>query len=270
MAEARRKRGRPHGWLIAVVAVYVVTVIALPLGALFAGAAEDLGATLANLRRPEALGALGRTIALASAALVINVVFGVAAALVLVRDRFFGRRLVGWIIEMPLAMSPVMIGVAFFVLYGRTGWLQPVIEPLGIDVVFAFPGMLLVTVFVTLPFVARETQLLLQELGSSEDEAAATLGANRWQTFWLITLPNILPGIASGAALVVARALGEFGAVLVIGGAVSGRTDTATTFVYHAVEERQSAAAHGISIVLVALSLAALATFAIIQGRSRR
>lgn len=269
MAERRRKHGRPRAWLVALVAVYLVIVVALPLGALVAGAAEDFGATFTTLAEPEALGALGRTIALAVAALVIDVVFGVVAALVLVRDRFFGRRVIGWIIDMPLAMSPVMIGVAFFVLFGRQGWLQPVVAATGIDVVFAFPGMLLVTVFVTLPFVARETQLLLQELGTSEEEAAATLGASRWQTFRLITLPNIMPGVATGAALVVARALGEFGAVLVIGGAISGRTDTATTFVYHAVEERQSAAAHGISIVLVALSLAALATFAILQKRKR-
>lgn len=270
MAEAKRKHGFPRAWLVAAVAIYMVAVVALPLGALVAGAAADIGATFATLGLPEARGALFRTIALAVIALVIDVIFGVVAAIVLVRDRFFGRRLIGWIIDMPLAMSPVMIGVAFFVLFGRQGWLQPVVAATGIDVVFAFPGMLLVTVFVTLPFVARETQLLLQELGSSEEEAAATLGASRWQTFRMITLPNILPGVASGAALVVARALGEFGAVLVIGGAISGRTDTATTFVYHAVEERQAAAAHGISIVLVALSLAALAAFAIVHKRSRR
>lgn len=266
---SRRHRAHTGGVLPLLAIVFMGVVVALPLASLFWDAFADPGATWHALQDKSSLGALGRSIALAAAAVAINTVFGVGAALVLVRDRFWGRRALSWVIDMPLAMSPVMIGLGFFVLYGRQGWLAPLVSATGLQIVFAFPGMLLATLFVTLPFVARETQLVLEHVGADEEAAAATLGATRWQTFVWVTLPKIMPGVTSGAALMVARALGEFGAVLVIGGAISGRTDTATTFIYDAVEERRTAMAYGVSIVLVAMALAALATFTLARRRSK-
>jgi sulfate transport system permease protein len=249
---------------------WIGAIVILPLAALVLGVVAKLGDTLAGVSAPAALSALSRTVSLAAIALVVNTVLGVFTAIVLVRDRFFGRRVLGWLTDLPLAMSPVTIGLAFFVLFGRTGWLKPVTDAIGLDVVFAWPGLVMVTLFISMPFVIRETSLMLEELGTSEEEAAMTLGANAVQTFVHVTLPNILPGLASGAALVVARALGEFGAVLVIGGAISGQTDTATTTIFHAVEERQLAAAYGLSLVLVALSIAALAAFNSLRKRISR
>ncbi len=261
MAEGRGVRARPGVGLPVFAWAWIGAIVLLPLGALAVGVASDVGATIKHITAAEAMSALSRTVSLALVALVVNVVLGVLTAIVLVRDRFFGRRVLGWLTDMPLAMSPVTIGLAFFVLFGRTGWLRPVTEALGVDVVFAWPGLVMVTLFITLPFVIRETSLVLEELGTSEEEAAMTLGATPVQTFWRVTLPNVLPAVASGAALVIARALGEFGAVLVIGGAISGTTDTTTTAIYLAVEERQLFAAYGMSLVLVALSISALAAF---------
>jgi sulfate transport system permease protein len=267
VAEGRGVRARPGIGLPIFTWVWIGLVVILPLGALALGVFADIASTWTNLTAPEALTALSRTVSLALIALVVNVVLGVLTALVLVRDRFFGRRMLGWLTDLPLAMSPVTIGLAFFVLFGRTGWLKPATEAIGLEVVFAWPGLVMVTLFISMPFVIRETSLLLEELGTSEEEAAMTLGADALQTFWRVTLPNVLPAVASGAALVVARALGEFGAVLVIGGAISGQTDTATTTIYHAVEERQLASAYGLSLVLVALSIAALAAFNSLRKR---
>jgi len=271
MGSRSSRRRRPSGVGLTVAALlYAGFLIVLPLAALLLGVIENSGPTLRVLASSEAMGALSRTIGLTTTSLVINLVLGVLTAVVLVRDRFVGRDVLGWFTDLPLAMSPITIGLAFFVIVGRNGWLQPWLEPLDIKLVFSFPGMLLATLFVTFPFVVRETVLVLSEVGTSEEEAAATLGANPWQTFTLVTLPNILPGIAGGAALLVARALGEFGAVLVIGGAISGVTDTATTFVFHAVEERQLFAAYGMSMVLVALSVTAMSAFNAISGSLRR
>jgi sulfate transport system permease protein len=261
VAEGRGVRARPGVGLPVFAWAWIGAIVLLPLAALAVGVVSDFGDTLARITAPEAISALSRTVSLAFIALVVNVALGVFTAIVLVRDRFFGRRVLGWLTDMPLAMSPVTIGLAFFVLFGRTGWLKPATDALGLDVVFAWPGLVMVTLFITLPFVIRETSLLLEELGTSEEEAAMTLGADAVQTFWHVTLPNVLPAVASGAAPVIARALGEFGAVLVIGGAISGTTDTATTSIYLAIEERQLAAAYGMSLVLVSLSIAALAAF---------
>jgi len=249
--------------------LYIAFLMLLPLSVLVFNAFGNVGATFAAIGSTSAIEALARTILLTAIALVVNLVLGIVLALVLTRDSFPGRAVLGWLTDLPLAMSPVTIGLAFFTVVGRGGWFNPVLDRLGIDIVFALPGMILVTLFVTFPFAARETALVLEEIGTSEEEAAATLGANSWQTFVHVTLPNILPGVVSGAALLVARALGEFGAVLVIGGAISGVTDTATTFIFQAVEERQLSAAYGMSMVLIALSMAAFATFTTLKNKVR-
>lgn len=263
-------RHRPmQPWLPRVAFVYASLLILLPLAALAHGVAQHLEGTWRALTSAPALDALSRTIALATFALAVHLVLGVMTAWVIVRDEFFGKRVLLWLADVPLAMSPITIGLAFFVVFGRDGWLYPLLGHWDVKIVFAFPGLVLVTLFVTLPFMIREVVLLLEDVGTSEEEAATTMGASPWQVFVHITLPNILPALTSASALVVARALGEFGAVLVIGGAISGQTDTATTFVFHAIEERLLPAAYGMSMVLVALSVAAFATFSALRRKVR-
>jgi sulfate transport system permease protein len=242
--------------LIGGVVGYLALVLVLPLAALVAKAlGSGAGETVRALSTPEAGGALLRSLVLVLLALVLNGALGTAAALVLVRQRFPGRRLFDALVDLPLALSPVMVGLAVLLLFGRGGWLAPVMEAAGLRVAFAFPGLVLCTLLVTLPFTIREVGHVLEEQGAGDEEAAATLGATPWQTFRRVTLPNVRQGLNFGLVLTTARALGEFGAVLVVGGAVSGRTQTATTFIYAAVEERQEAAAYGMALLLAAASL---------------
>ncbi len=252
---------RPIGleWaLVAMVGLYVAGLLLVPLFALVRAVAADLPAVVAALTVPDALRALGLSVGLAAVALLLNGIAGIAGALVLTRQRFAGRALLDALVDLPLAVSPVMTGLAFLLLFGRNGWLGPVLQAVGIKVAFAIPGLVLATVFVTLPFMLREIALVLEELGTSEEDAAATLGASAWQTFRLVTLPNVREGLILGATLTVARALGEFGAVLVLGGAISGRTDTATTFIHNAMEERHTTSAYGMALVLAAAAAALL------------
>jgi sulfate transport system permease protein len=232
------------------VGAYVGFVLVVPLGALVATVAADLGNVAQGILEPAALKALLLSLLVALVALVVNGGLGVVGALVLVRQRFWGRRALDALVDMPLAVSPVMTGLAFLLLFGRTGWLRPLLDALDLEVMFAFPGLVLATLFVTLPFTVREVALVLEEVGTSEEQAAATLGASLWQTFWLVTFPNIRHGLVLGATLTVARALGEFGAVLVVGGAISEKTQTATTFIHTAMEERHESTAYGIALVL--------------------
>ncbi len=253
--------------VIACVLVYLVGVLVVPLLALCATVLSNLPEVVGQLTTPEALHAMGLSLVLAAIALGINLVAGIAGAIVLVRQQFYGRSLLDALVEMPLALSPVMVGLGFFLLFGRTGWARPVIDALGLKVTFAFPGLVLATTFVTLPFIVREVGLILKVQGTSEEQAAATLGASPWQTFWLVTIPNIRQGLELGATLTVARALGEFGAVLVLGGAISGETQTATTFIHASMEERQEPAAYGMAMLLAA---AAAGLLAFLQSRRRR
>ena len=190
--------------------------------------------------------------------LTANLIFGLLAGLALTRDRFVGRRLLDALVDLPLAVSPVMTGLSLLVLFGRGGWLAGPLAAAGIVVPFRFPALVLATLFVTLPFAVREVALVLDQLGATEEEAATTLGASPWQTFWRVTLPNVRRALAIGGTLTTARALGEFGAVLVVGGAIAGRTQTATTFIHTAMEERQEPAAYAMSLVLAALAVALL------------
>lgn len=242
--------------LIGIVCAYLGLVLLLPLGALV-GKAFDAGPRLilSELARNEAMHALRQSVLLAAIAVVCNGIFGVAGALVLVRQRFIGRAALDALVDLSLAVSPVMTGLAFLLVFGRNGWLSPVLDAMDLRVAFAFPGLVLCTLFVTLPFTLREVSYVLEELGTDDEQAAATLGATGWQTFWRVTLPNIQHGLTLGVTLTAARALGEFGAVLVVGGAISGRTHTATTFIFAATDERRDAAAFGMAMVLGMCSL---------------
>ena len=243
----------------------------LPLLALLGQvAAAGFGPTLATFVDPAARHGLWLTVVLAVIAVAANGIAGIAGALVLSRHRFLGRRLLDALVDMPLAVSPVMTGLAFLLVFGRGGWLEPTLSVWGFKVAFAFPGLVVATLFVTFPFTLREVGYVLEELGTDEEEAAATLGASPWQTFWRVTLPNVRYGLGYGVILTLARALGEFGAVLVLGGAISGRTQTATTFIYNAVEERQDAAAYAMALVLALISVLLLVVLEWVKRRRAR
>jgi sulfate transport system permease protein len=265
LREGPRIGDRARTLLLAAVAAYAALVLLAPLLALAARiAACDLARARAALLAPNALSALGNSLVLALLAVLLNGALGLAGALVVVRQRFRGRQVVDLLFELPLAVSPVMTGLGFILVFGRGGLLTPLVDALGWKVTFAFPGLVLGTLFVALPFTVREVAHVLVELGTGEEQAAATLGASAWQTFRRVTLPNVRRALSYAALLTGARTLGEFGAVLTIGGAISGRTETATTFVYRAIEERDPTAAYGMALVLIAASLA---LFALLSGR---
>jgi sulfate transport system permease protein len=251
---------RPASWrrrlLILVVSLYVAALILAPLGGLFLGTfAEGPAAVLRALTDAQVLGAFGRTLEIAAITVAVHLVFGTAAAWVIVRQRFIGRRLLNSLIDLPFAVSAVVVGYMLLLIFGRNGLLAPLLRAFDLRVAFAMPGLVLATIFVTLPFVARELIPVMEALDAEQEHAAATLGAAGWQTFWLVTLPSLRWGMLYGLTLTFARSLGEFGAVLVIGGGIQGRTETATVFVFHALEERQPVAAYAVALVLGLLSL---------------
>ena len=243
--------------LIGIVLLYVGVLILAPIGALIAGAFEEgLRAILEALKQPDVLAAFWLTIQISLIVVIVQLVFGTLVAWVLVRDRFPGRDLINGLIDMPFAISPVVVGYMLLLLFGRNGLLAPLLNELNIRVAFAVPGMVLATLFVTLPFMIRELIPMLEAFGIQQEQAAATMGANSWQIFWRITLPALRWGFIYGITLTFARALGEFGAVLVIGGGVQGRTETATLYIYRALDERQYVGAYSAAIVLGLISLA--------------
>lgn len=245
--------------LMTVVIGYVAIVLAAPLLAL---TVQSVRSGPFNLLKAvfegDALHSLGITAAVTAIAIAFNAVFGSLAGIVIARQKFWGRRFVDALIEMPLALSPVMIGLAFILLFGRDGWLTGVADWFDIRVVFSFWGLVAATVFVTIPFIPREVAGVLREIGTAEEEAAVTLGASAWQRLRYVTLPNIRGALACGITLTAARSFGEFGAVLILGGAISGKTQTATTYIYAAMEERNEAGAYGMSLVLALLSVGLL------------
>jgi sulfate transport system permease protein len=210
------------------------------------------------LATPEVQRAFGLSLGITALATAINTVFGVALALVLVRQRFWGRSVVDGLVDLPFAVSPVVAGLMLVILYGPHGWFGRGIEAAGYRVVYAVPGMVLATMFVTLPFVVREVVPVLREFGTDQVEAAYTLGAGRWQTFWRVTLPLIRWGLAYGVTLTVARSLGEFGALLVVSGNLIGHTQTATLYIHDGIESFQTEGAYAASVVLAGVSFAML------------
>ena len=242
--------------LIGIVIAYAGLLILAPLGALVAGAfAKGIQGVITALSDPAIFSAFRLTIYIALIAVAVHAVFGTALAWVLVRYRFRGHWLLNGVIDLPFAVSPVVVGYMLLLLFGRTGLFAPILEALNIKVAFAVPGMILATMFVTLPFMARELMPVLEAFSVDQEQAAATLGANGWQTFWMVTFPALRWGVIYGVILTFARALGEFGAVLVIGGGVQGRTETATLFIYRALDERQYVGAYSAALVLGLLSL---------------
>jgi sulfate/thiosulfate transport system permease protein len=250
-------KGKFGKWiLITLVVVYVAFLILTPITALAFGAFErGFAASLSSLNEPAVFTAFWNTLWISLVVVIIHAIFGTLVAWVFVRHRFPGRNLINGLVDMPFAVSPVVVGYMLLLLFGRNGMLAPLIERMGIQVAFAMPGIVMATLFVTLPFMIRELIPVLEAFDTRQEQAAATLGANSWQTFWRVTFPALRWGMIYGVTLTFARALGEFGAVLVIGGGVQGQTETATLFIYRALDERQYIGAYSAALALGLFSL---------------
>jgi sulfate transport system permease protein len=254
---AKARRGRRA--IIALAIVWVSLLLLLPLAAIAWTVVQAGPSSVAHtLTQPDVLHAFQLTLIITVITVLITGVFGVIVAWVLVRQRFHGRALLNAIVDIPFALSPVTVGLAAVVLFGPGGWFQPFFEPRGIQVIYALPAMILVTIFICIPFTIREVVPVLEEIGLDEEDASRTLGASVWHTFFKVTLPNIRWALAYGVALTTARAIGEIGAVLVVSGLIQGKTETATLFIYRAYEERQTAEAYIVALVLAGVSVAVL------------
>jgi len=257
--------------LIGVALVFVGLFLVLPLATVFRGAMEKgLAAYAAAVSEPTALAAIRLTLLAAAIAVPLNVVFGLAASWAISKFEFPGKYLLITLIDLPFSVSPVVSGLVYVLIFGLQGWLGPWLDAHGIRIIFAVPGIVLATVFVTFPFVARELIPLMQEQGAEEEEAAITLGATGWQTYRLVTLPNIKWGLLYGVILCNARAMGEFGAVSVVSGHIRGLTNTLTLHVEILYNEYQSAAAFAVASLLAFLALATLAAKSAVEWRARR
>ena len=247
---------------------YLAAILVAPL-AMVCRRAFDQGAghLWDSLSNPNTVHAFVVTLEIAAIAVPLNTVFGVICALAIVRRRFPGAGIVNAIVDLPLALSPVVVGLALFLLYGRTGWFGTWFAAHGIQLLFALPSMVIATVFISLPFVAREVVPTLRELGDEQEQAARTLGAGSWTTFRRITLPSIRWAVIYGVVLTTARCLGEYGAVAVVSGHIEGQTETATLRVQDAYENFDLAGAYGISIVLAVMSVIVLVAMTFLKPK---
>jgi sulfate transport system permease protein len=247
---------------------YLGLLLLVPVGMVFYRALEKgLGPPIDALTTPEAQHALWLTCIVVLIAVPLNTVFGVVAALALVRRPFRGRAIVDRIVDLPFAVSPVIVGLALILVYGRNGWAGGVLGDLGIQVIFAVPAIALATIFVSLPFVVREVVPVLEEIGTEQEEAATTLGASAWQTFRRVTFPAIRPAVFYGVILTTARALGEFGAVTVVSGRLRGETETMTLFVQDRFERFDVTGAYSAAVLLALIALGVLFSMTLLNRR---
>jgi sulfate transport system permease protein len=238
---------------------YLAAVLVGPVALVFYRAFEHGFDTFwAAVTTPEALHALWLTVVIAAIAVPLNTVFGVCCALVIVRHRFRGVGIVNALVDLPLALSPIVVGLSLLLLYGQDGWFGEALAANGIEVIFSLPGMVLATIFVSLPFVVREVVPVLREIGTDQEQAAATLGAGSFQTFRRITFPAIRWAVAYGVVLTTARALGEYGAVTVVSGRIVGETQTMTIHVEDRFQSFDLVGAYAASVVLALLAIAVL------------
>jgi sulfate/thiosulfate transport system permease protein len=247
---------------------YLAVILVGPLAIVFWRTFEDGFAPAWDaLTTPETINAFKLTLIITAIAVPVNTVFGIVCALAIVRRRFPGKGLLNAFIDLPLALSPVVVGLALFLLYGTDGWFGSWLDEHGIQVLFALPAMIIATIFVSLPFVAREVVPTLREIGDEQEEAARTLGASGWQTFWRITLPSIRWAVVYGVILTTARCLGEYGAVAVVSGRLQGQTETATLRVQERWESFDLAGAYAISIVLALMAIVVLVAMTVIRPK---
>ena len=267
----RGRRRFARSAIIAVCLAYLSVLILAPLAVILLVAlrpgwhivAETFGQ--ADLRHAFLL-----TVEIALTTVTVTALFGMIVAWVLARQRFIGRSVMNALVDLPLAVSPVTVGLAAVLLFGRGGWFEPFFAARGIQVIFALPSMVIVTIFISLPFVIREVVPVLEELGTSEEDAARTLGASSTQSFLKVTLPNIRWGLWYGIALTTARAIGEIGAVLIVSGMIQGQTETATLYIYRALENRDTASAYMVALALAAISVILLGSIEFFKRRATR
>jgi sulfate transport system permease protein len=245
---------------------YLALLLALPVGMVFWRTFQHgIGPVWDAATTPEALHALWLTLLIAMIAVPANTIFGVVCALVLVRDRFRGKTFLNALVDLPFALSPVVIGLALYLVYARNGWLGAWLIDNGIRVIFALPGMILATIFVSLPFVVREVVPVLREIGTEQEEAAWTLGASPFATFRRITLPAIRWGVTYGVVLTTARAIGEFGAVSVVSGSIAGRTETLTLHVQDRFQSFDLTGAYTASVELALIAVLTLLVMTLLR-----
>ncbi len=254
--------------LRAVALVYLGAVLVAPVAVIaYKTFQPGPAAVWDSVTTPAAVSAFWLTLKVAAVAVPLNAAVGVLTALALVRGKLPGRRFVEALIDLPFAVSPVVVGLALILVYGQEGWLGGWLLDKGIQVIFAPAGMALATIFISLPFVVREVVPVLREIGTDQEQAASTLGASGWQTFWRVTLPAIRWGVAYGVVLTTARALGEFGAVSVVSGRIAGRTETLTLHVEERFQSFDLVGAYAASVVLALLAIATLLAMNVFRPR---
>jgi len=273
-ARPARRRERASATAISlrtVALVYVTVLVLVPVVVLlYRALSPGLASFFDTLNDPIAQHAFQVTAVVAGISVVIDTVFGVAVAILLVRYRFPGRRLLSAFIDLPIAVSPIVVGLALVLVYSPTGWFGPFVESHGLVIINAKPGMVLATVFVSLPLVARAVIPVLEQVGTDQDQAAASLGANALIRFRRVTLPSIRIALAYGIVLALARCIGEYGAVLVVSGNISGQTQTAPLLIGEYFQTFQRDQAYAIALVLVLVAFAAILAGAYIRRRQRR
>jgi len=247
---------------------YLALLLLVPVGMIFYRTFEHgVAAVWESVTTPAAISSFWLTIEVMAIAVPLNTVFGIVMAMALARGRFPGKGILNALIDLPFAVSPVVIGLSLILVYGINGWLGGALADAGIQVIFSVPGIVLATIFVSLPFVVREVTPVLKEIGDEQEQAAATLGAGGWTTFRRITLPAIRWGVAYGVVLSVARAIGEFGAVSVVSGKISGETETLTLLVEKRFTNFDVAGAYAASALLALIALAVLLAMTTIKPR---
>ncbi|MES3003775.1 MAG: sulfate ABC transporter permease subunit CysW [Pseudomonadota bacterium] len=257
--------------LIGIALLFLLLFLALPLAAVFTEALrKGAGAYVEALKEPDAWAAIRLTLITAAIAVPLNLVFGVAAAWCIAKFEFRGKAFLTTLVDLPFSVSPVVAGLIYVLMFGAQGWFGPWLAAHDIKIIFAVPGIVLATVFVTFPFIARELIPLMQAQGNDEEQAAIVLGANGWQTFWYVTLPNIKWGLIYGVILCNARAMGEFGAVSVVSGHIRGQTNTMPLHVEILYNEYQSVAAFAVASLLALLALVTLAIKSVAQWQQER
>jgi sulfate/thiosulfate transport system permease protein len=256
--------------LVGIAIAFLSLVIYIPAANVFYQAFRNgVGPFLSNLVDPEFLNAVRLTVILALIAVPVNTVFGLCAAWAITRRTFWGRSFLLSVIDLPFSISPVVVGLMLVLLYGREGWFGGFLAQHNIPVIFAFPGMVLATAFVSMPFVAREVIPVLEEAGQDQEEAARTLGATEWQTFWTVTLPNIRWALLYGLVLTNARVMGEFGAVSVVSGNIANQTQTLPLFVEEAYKQYKTEAAYSASVLLALLAVVTLVLKEVLERKTR-
>jgi sulfate transport system permease protein len=260
--------------LRAVALVYLALLLLLPVGVVFWRTFEHgIGTAWSFMTTPAAISALWLSLLIAAIAVPLNTIFGVGAALVLARGNSRGKAILDALIDLPFVVSPVIVGLALLLVYGQGGWFGSVFLNNGIRIIYAVPGMVIATVFVSLPFVVREVAPVLREVGDEQEQAAATLGASSWQTFWRVTLPTIRWGVAYGVVLTTARALGEIGAVIVVSSNVAGSTLTLPLLVYQRDEQvggQVTTSVYAAATELAVISIAVLLVMTLFGRRKDR